>query len=472
MCNAKAQTTTQAGTRDSIAILAIKCLDSTSGSYNPHRAMNLFKLSAARGNSSSMNMVGTLYKLGIGEATNKVLAMQWYRKAAKAGFADAYYNIGMMHKDSLQFPEAFACFKKAMAFNSNEGAYAYGYMLYKGLGGKQSYDMALNAFRKGLSKNRVDCMYFLGLCMRNGYGMNVNKDSAKYWLTKAAQTGYRYAIYELNMPDPENAELITGVTATKIKKVKEEVEKHKKLKNKVRINKTLSPNEIEGIYSGFLVKYDWSGQKVVNSYKLNVNLVYSNGVFTGNWIEDDSISTPIKATLTNNGLSFSNMKYKKNEHFSSIKKRELKFEDAWLQMLKSKDSVFISGTLRQFISDEKEKERPITILLSRKKGQGNSTSKENLNANSEQGNIVSGNSFKVYPNPSEKGFTLSFSIKKSCEIYYTILTFDGRLIYTSETKFLRIGGYNMPLPINLAKGAYLIKLNCGGEIKTTKIVKL
>lgn len=464
----KAQTSS---TTDSIAIIALKCLDSSSPYYNPHRAMNLFKLSASKGNSSSMNMVGNMYKLGIGDSVNKSLAKYWYLKAGKAGFADAYYYLGMVHKDSLQFSEAFACFKQAADLNSSVGTYAYGYMLYKGLGCKQNYNLALRAFYKGVEYKRPDCMYFLGLCLKNGYGTSVNKDSSNFWLNKAAARGYRNAINEINTPEPENAELLNGITSIKIKKVKDEVQRHKKMKNKVIMNKKVSPKEIEGDYLGLLVKYDWSGQKVVSSHKLKVNFIESNGTYNGTWIEDDSISTNLNAILTNNGLSFSNMQYQKNDHYSKNKKQKIRFDDMWLQFTKSKDSVFISGKLRLFNMDEKEKERPIGILLARKKGQSNNNRMEI--ADNESKNTIDENSIKVYPNPSDKNFVLEFFISKACEVGYTITTIDGRPIFSHESSLLQAGNNSLQIQAtNIAKGTYFLNVNYCGIIKTIKIVKL
>ncbi|MFQ3169916.1 MAG: hypothetical protein ACI8QI_002497 [Limisphaerales bacterium] len=62
------------------------------------RAVSLYKTAARLGNHPmAMNALGILYEQGWGVKASQALALQWYRKAARAGSAMAMANLGKIH---------------------------------------------------------------------------------------------------------------------------------------------------------------------------------------------------------------------------------------------------------------------------------------------------------------------------------------------------------------------------------------
>lgn len=86
----------------------------------PRDAFQWFSMAAARGNASSMNMIGVLYAngaFGDNNAFYETLAVEWYRKAADAGYAVAMRNLGYKLRNGegtqRDIREAYYWFRKA-----------------------------------------------------------------------------------------------------------------------------------------------------------------------------------------------------------------------------------------------------------------------------------------------------------------------------------------------------------------------
>lgn len=68
-------------------------------------------------------------------------------------------------------------------------------MNYKGLGCQQDYSKAVNLFQQGADEGMDNSMYFLALCLRNGYGVVKDTAAAMYWLRKADSLGSLHITY-------------------------------------------------------------------------------------------------------------------------------------------------------------------------------------------------------------------------------------------------------------------------------------
>lgn len=335
-----------------------------SGRQNAGKAMELFTRCAVQGNPEAMNALGVQYKTGFGVTPDSQKAVEWFAKAATAGYTKAWYNLGLGYKDALDFTHAFACFDKAAGLHDTQSEYAKGYMLYKGLGCTQNYSEAVRLFARGAVSDKPNCMYFYGLCLRNGYGVPTNKDSARYWLLQAAGLGYHMAADELMIKDPEYVQE-AGLLAAKIQATRQIITKNKVSNLRQKVKNQIPQENLAGIYNGYLLKYDWSGQHVVEANKLNISLNCNHDSVTGVWIEDDILTLPIKALLTSGTLVFSEMQYSKTSHYSTGQPELYIFEKAHVQLSRSKDGVYLSGTIQQFIPCRNEPAKPLFIALKR-----------------------------------------------------------------------------------------------------------
>ena len=83
--------------------------------------------------------------------------MQWYRKAAKQGDAEAQYNLGGMY--------------------------------VQGRGVRQDDAQAVQWYRKAAEQGQAEAQYNLGVMYEEGQGVSTNRKVAKEWFGKACDNG-------------------------------------------------------------------------------------------------------------------------------------------------------------------------------------------------------------------------------------------------------------------------------------------
>ena len=301
----------------------------------------------------------------------------------------------------------------------------------------------------------------MGLCLRNGYGMVQNTDSARFWLAKSAAMGYKQSQDELSFKEPENnydaGNLLQNIKIMQVRNAPP-VNRYTKVTN------LLQPENITGNYTGYLIKYDWSGQYIISSNPLQLQLTYDNDLLTGKWIEDDSIELKVNAELTKKAVLFKGMSYNRNDHYHPVNPINYFFEEAVLQTETSGDTVYLSGNIKQFKPKQNEPGKPIKIVLMRT-GNNNSAAMSNSFFNIQNSKLL------VYPNPFNNGFTVDFVLKESAKVFTQIFTTDGKLIYTTGTETLQPGTYTLPVQVNIPAGTYFVKLSCGKKNQTATVIK-
>ena len=438
---------------------------------NPLKALEIYKQCAGNGSAKAMNAIGMQYKLGLGVDTNATEAINWFQKSGTQGYAKAWYNLGVMYKfgigDSMDYAKAYTCFSKAADLQEPLGWYAQGYMLYKGLGCNQDYTKAVAFFKKGALAGKASCMYFLGLCWRNGYGIAANADSATYWLSKAAYKGYMMADDELATKEPENSKNVDDVI-NQIKAVQfnTTATESSSIGKYTKVIHSIPANEIDGVYSGYLIRYDWSGQHPVQSSKLNLSLSYTNGALCGQWVEDDTITVALKATLTSNAIVFKNTQYSITDHYSPSKPIVYNFENARLQYAVKGDSVFLAGNLQMFSPDRKEPQKPLYVALIRSKETDSSAGQINF------ADSITYSMLQAYPNPFNDIVTIAFELKETCQVHTQLLALNGNVLYNNAATTLTAGSYTLPLQFKqLPSGMYILKLQYGKQVSTAKVIK-
>ncbi len=366
------------------------------------------------------------------------------------------------YKDANEYENAYRCFSKGADLNDAQSTYLKAYMLYKGFGCTQNYIEAARLFAQGAYTGKSNSMYFYGLCLRNGYGVAANKDSARYWLIQASNLGWGDADDELSSKEPEHA-AIAGNLANKIKAAQKAMPQTTTVNKYVKVEHSVNGSEVGGTYTGYLLKYDWSGQNVIEANKLTVTLNCNKDTINGIWAEDDSLSIPVHALLAQRGLLFKQMQYSKTNHYSQDKVELAVFKQANLQLDKIGDSVYLSGNINQFIPSRNEPAKPLFLALVRTKAATGS------NAN----NYVAEQPLRTYPNPFGNTITLDFKLEKTCNVSTQLLTMDGKVVYNNPAGTLTAGSYTLPiLTQQVAAGYYTLVLHYGNKIRTAKVVKL
>lgn len=428
---------------------------------------------AMQGSAKDMNAVGIHYFLGLGKVVNEEAALQWFRKAGENGFPKGWYNLGVMYKygrgTSMDYARACQSFEKASIANEPAGWFGLGYMLYKGLGCQQSYKKAYALFRKAAQTGQAASMYFAGLCLRNGYGVIQNTDSARHWLTKAALKNYKFAFEELASSTPEN----TGITNSIVQKVKAiQAANQRNYMNNGQYQKLTSSmpvNDVQGTYTGFIVTYDYSGEHIIQSSNLSVELNYNveSKTLTGEWKEDNDNSLPLNATLTRKGLLFQNMQYSRSGHYDRNAPIRYNFETAGLELFRVSDTVFLTGNIELFSPGKKEPEKPVYIALFRVSTDTSNDPKVLLLSDA----LKPGGKLQTYPNPFVNSFTMEFDLKEACKVQTQIFTQDGKLVYSKAPEMLEPGRYALPIQVNLSSGVYVVKLQTGNKTKSAMVIK-
>jgi len=452
-------------------------LNRNSMAYNTGKAFEIYKSYAEKGSARAMNCLAILYFQGIGTTTNQQEALKWFELSAEKGYPNAYYNLGNIYRTGCgvlqDFKRAYQLFEKGSKVNSSGCMYQQGYMLYKGLGVTQNYQQAIVLFRKGIIKCSSGSMYLIGLCFRNGYGIVTNIDSARYWLNKAASKGYNFANEELQILEPENISdklslslANSGNTQNKSKLVP--IGNMGPYKTFQRIEHVAKLTDISGEYTGFVIRYDYSGQHVIGNSTLRLKLEVSDNVITGSWVEGGSHEIKLQAAMTDSDLVFNNSVYMAPDHYSLGNPISYLFKNARLLVVREKDSVYMAGNLQLWSASRNEPEKPIYISLVRNAPviKISSSSLDTINLKVSQVSEL-----KVYPNPFKNSLQVCFNIKKQSLVEISIVDMTGKIVYIENPKLFTIGNYNLPIQANLKLGAYLLTLRCNGEIKSSVIVK-
>ncbi len=209
-------------------------------------------------------------------------------------------------------------------------------------------------------------MYLLGLCYRNGYGLEANSDSARYWLEKAASYGYRPAGEEMQNAEPELAPATQGGNV--LRQTDKKKNSGAKQLSFSQVRHYAPSNDLAGSYTGSIVRYDWSGKKIIGQSDLDLTLKLEGKQLTGVWKEGEGTSTSLQALLTDTGIVFSNTTYFRTDHYSPHQPVLFSFRQARLQVIKQGDSVYLSGNIQLWSPQRNEPEKPISVSLHRIQG--------------------------------------------------------------------------------------------------------
>lgn len=466
-----------------------------SPTYNPESAITSYTQLATQGNTKAMNALGMIYSKGISVPVNEELGIQWIEKAANGGYAKAWYNLGVLHEES-EPAKAINYFEKAATIGYNaawqkwgsmvmkgngvsqdyllaisifkQGAdkgessciYSLGYMYYKGFGCAQDYNQAVQQFDLAAQKGSLAAMYMLGLCYRNGYGITIDAEKAKYWLNKSAAMGFKNAEIELAEPEAENAnpkQLKTISTSIPEIITITETDTPETLK---KVKQTPITKNISGNYTGNVLRYDWSGQNIISSIPLEINLHQDETQLTGEWKETPGDIVSFSAQIQENAIVFKNSKIDRTEHFYKGSLNTYEFKEAQLQLLQTNESLFLVGNLQLFNIKERENEKPMYLILEKK---------QETTITTEDSAILS--KILIYPNPFNSSFELSFDLTETTNVTASVHSLSGQTLFTTQWNKLDQGTQNKTISLNVPTGYYLLRLTYGNEVKTSILIK-
>lgn len=346
------------------------------------------------------------------------------------------------------FTKAFEAFTKGAELGSTSCKYDAGFMLYKGLGCQQSYEKSVALFREAAEKEHKPSLYMLGLCYRNGYGVEQDTAQASYYLNRSASLSYGAAIEEIIRPYPENylhEEYVSDISLYDIPE------------SMPSISPDDNINLANGIYKGFLVMYDWSGKYILGEKVVSMSIHKENQYNISGKLIIANDTIPYNAKLTENGvLSFSSGKIMLNERYTVGQKVNYKIDKAQLEVWDNK----IYGKLSLYSLKEKEPERPMYIEL-----QHSDKSLTQDSGDDKYSNIT------VSPNPFTYSFDASFELKDASEVQVRIFDNMGLMIYSKNLGNMESGKHSVCIAPNIKNGYYVLNIKAGNQILRAIIIK-
>jgi uncharacterized protein len=156
-------------------------------------AMEWYRKAADRGLANAQFNVGELYENGWGVAKDIDQAKGWYQKAADQGYAPA--KIALERPQFQPKPSAQNTPSAPLAATPQEQSLTpaqeneMGNRYLYGSGVEQDYAKAMEWYRKAADHGLTDAQYNVGMIYENGRGVTKDIEQAKVWYQKAADQG-------------------------------------------------------------------------------------------------------------------------------------------------------------------------------------------------------------------------------------------------------------------------------------------
>ena len=128
-------------------------------------------------------------------------SLQWYRKAADLGSAQAQYYLGGMYENGRRVPQdygrAVQWYRQAANQGHAKAQVTLGFMYENGRGVPQDYTQAAAWYRKAADQGYAMAQFNMGTMYENGRGVPKDDALAALWYRKAADQGYAQALQKL-----------------------------------------------------------------------------------------------------------------------------------------------------------------------------------------------------------------------------------------------------------------------------------
>ena len=162
------------------------------------------------GNPGAQHDMGHAYEYGVGLSHDLQLAADWYRKAARQGFAPSCTALAKMyeqgqgvHKDLAQaemwYNRAAELYQKNAEAGNHLAQNNLGVMYLCGEGVSQNLEEAEKLFLQSASKGCVEAMISVGMMYWKGMGVSKDRKKAVAWFGKAVESEGEKVLYELDL---------------------------------------------------------------------------------------------------------------------------------------------------------------------------------------------------------------------------------------------------------------------------------
>jgi len=433
--------------RDDAIRLGYMNLNGVGIKLNYLKAYYIFLALAENGDAEANNVIGMMYKQGLGPKQNDEKAFNYFQKAAEGGYAEAAYNIALMYKYGhgveQDLSKHIEWLEKADQMGYEKVDYLMGYAYYKGFGEKQDYHAAFQYFEKGAQKEDGGCMLMLGICYFHGWGVDRDAEQGKFWMDKAADKGVGRAVDIMSRSDSKTYGEKTPFLRTE---VNDAVYEMIPLKHSLVLNdKNIVSKDILGEWEGCIVQYDWSGEEIEKERKLKIVIDRQIGnEINGLWIENDTMSVRISASVNDSVWVFDNVRLYESQ-------RPLEMKTGRFRLANQNGKEYLIGNIAFYSEKTREYAAPNHIALEHK-----NKSITAINSPLKDNEII------VSPNPFNEKISVKINLERPQKLRIVLYDLSGKKLETSELLDYKRGEYvTSILTANYSKGSYI--LNVVGE---------
>ena len=265
----------------------------------------------------------------------------------------------------------------------------------------------------------------------------------------------------LEEPQAENANPNQNLTAST--PIEEEVEnapievpqKIKKVKQKI------TKGDISGLYTGHLLRYDWSGQNVLTNTPIEVNISQEGKALTGTWVEQAGDSIAFQANIEEKAIVFEDTKINRLEQNLKAEMITYSFKNAKLQIVANEEDLYLAGNLQLYNIKERENEKPMYLILERK-----------TESSTDDPNQAIVSKMVVYPNPvTANSFKLNFDLKEQTPVNIKIYDMMGVLKHQQQLSTQGTGLQEQIIGFNANTGNYILNLYYNDQVIKTILIK-
>lgn len=160
-------------------------------------AVNWYRKAADQNDAKAQYCLGYCYSFGHGVAADAAVGVKWFRKAAAQGYPAAQYYLGAAyfggHGVTKDETEGMKWFRNAAEQNFAHAQYAIGQNYSLGEGVAKDSVEAVRWYRKAAEQNHASAQSNLGAALATGEGVVKDYVEAYKWRLLAAAQGNKYA---------------------------------------------------------------------------------------------------------------------------------------------------------------------------------------------------------------------------------------------------------------------------------------
>ena len=210
-------------------------------------AVKYYKLASEAGNISAQCNLAHCYLFGLGIKEDPAEAFKLYEAAANQNDDYAKCKLSIFYRDGTYVKKSkkkeFDILMEAAENGYPKAQYIVGNYYFDGDGyPKESYSMAVKYYTKAAMQNYGDACHALASCYENGYGVEVNLDTALKYYQDAKKYGLDSIHTDIDATIQNITEKINEENDKKVKQEKKVAEEKKASKKEQNLKETAEAN--------------------------------------------------------------------------------------------------------------------------------------------------------------------------------------------------------------------------------------